>query len=59
MVICNRPELTATERLLEEAGVFQMESEEIGEVVHAVGKRCPVVGARRVKTRAVKGRDRG
>ena len=36
-----------------------MEWEEIGEVVHAVGKRCPVVGARRVKRRAVKGRDRG
>jgi hypothetical protein len=45
-VVCNRPELTATERLLEEAGVFRMESEEIGDVVHAVGKRRPVAGAR-------------
>jgi len=36
-----------------------MEWEEIGEVVHAVGKRFLVVGARRVKRRAVKGRDRG
>lgn len=45
-VVCNRPELTSTEQLLEAAGVLQMASGEIGDVVHAVGKRRPVVGAR-------------